>query len=63
MAVDGVILLKFYGVGFETLNINENESVIDRKLRKFKFDKFRLASTLVYSSAESCCLLCKWKTF
>lgn len=36
MAVDGVILLKFYGVGFETLNINENESVIDPQITEIQ---------------------------
>lgn len=63
MAVDGVILLKFYGVGFETLNINENESVIDPQITEIQVLINLLASTPVYSSAESCCLLCKWKTF
>lgn len=36
MAVDGVILLKFYGVGFEKLNINENESVIDPQITEIQ---------------------------
>ena len=33
---DGVILLKFHGVGFETLNINENESVIDPQITEIQ---------------------------